>query len=289
MPQIHTSTTTTVVSYPVVRLQPSSVVVRVQVPGTAMPTSTTAATVNSVSTTLSSAASAGAMSVVVASNTNVIAGREYLITSTDTPTISVAVERIDSTTLRLKTPLPCAVPSGAAFVGYSVSTTVTTNDESGEGLIKWSATVSGVVYTWDQRLDVVYDQVAYNLTVPKLVAAFPVVHQLRNRRDLSVDQAIQASWDYQVLPDLRSRGIDPARINSWDYLDAVHARACVWHLVSSDPSADADFVTRLWEDYQRTFKTAIDSRGFWVQDDPKTEMQRPDGSTSQTLQNVIFR
>lgn len=83
-------------------------------------------TVDSVNTTLSGAAAAGALSVSVASASGITVGRRYLIGGTEEAGGEwVTPSSIASTTITLARPLVRAQANGAAFAGTRVSCVVT--------------------------------------------------------------------------------------------------------------------------------------------------------------------
>lgn len=87
---------------------------------------TGSATVDAVNTTLSSSALAGALSVAVASASNIAVGRNYLIGGTvDTGGEWVTVRAISGTTITLARPLVLAKASGVSFVGTRLSVAIT--------------------------------------------------------------------------------------------------------------------------------------------------------------------
>jgi len=83
---------------------------------------TPSVTLDTVATTLSGAASAGATSVTVTSATGIVAGRRYLLAGgEDAGGETVTVRAVSSTLVTLVRPLRWAAASGASFVGHRVT------------------------------------------------------------------------------------------------------------------------------------------------------------------------
>jgi len=80
--------------------------------------------IDSVDTTLSAAAVAGAVSLAVASGTAIARGRRYLITDTDGDRELVEVASISGTTVGLRRPLSNDYASGSTFQGTRISISV---------------------------------------------------------------------------------------------------------------------------------------------------------------------
>lgn len=100
----------------------------------------TAATVDTVATTLSGAAAARATSVTVTSASGIVTNRRYRIGTTGTaeaPEV-VTVKSVSGTTVTLWAPLVVAHASGAAFAGTRVSYAVTSTQADNTWINGWA-------------------------------------------------------------------------------------------------------------------------------------------------------
>lgn len=106
-------------------------------------------TLDSVNTTLSSAAAAGASSVSVASATGIVVGRRYLIGGAEaTGGESVLVSSISGTTISLARPLARAKASGATFQSARISVAISsacTVEIARQYRVEWSDPDTGEV------------------------------------------------------------------------------------------------------------------------------------------------
>lgn len=267
---------------------PSSATVAVYAPGVS-DVSVEAATVDSVSTTLSAAAAAGATTLTVASATGITAGRSYLV-ATPGGYVPVPVSKVSGSTVYLDEPAPCALANSSAFVGWAVTHALTTSETAtkGEGHALWSFTIGGVVYPWRQSFYVTTTKDAYTLNWPKLTALFPIAARLRPGDDVEGDETISAGWtDLRFYLDVR--GLRPERIKSPDILEYPHALACVWHLVAQTEDLPEE-VKGDWRDRYFLARSSVveNSREFWY-DESDVETTRGDDARRNVAGSRLVR
>ena len=281
----------TLVSYPLVSpagapllAQATSVTVRIGTPAISLPDTYDNATVDTVSQTLDSNAEEGASYVYLGGAVALVAGRKYLINSSDNSGYTHVVEATISATdssVSLAEPLVAKVWSGDAFQGFAVSHALTAAEtaDPGNGIAMWRAVVSGNTYEWAQSFRIVRRIPVCPLDPTSLTQAYPIVHTMRARTDISLLEVISSSWHYRVLRALEAKGVQEENIISTDVLEPLVAIACVYHLAVQDPSQSPDFVQRLAEDYERTMSSVLASRN-WCED-PQSEDPGPRPNTEQ--------
>lgn len=146
--------------------------------GTAESATTGAASVDSVSTTISVAASAGAVALTLTSGTGVAKNRRYLLTDADGNQETVEVLGVSGTSVRIRHPLINDYASSSTFVGTRISIAVnstwmadTTNlsDQLESGAagyrLRWAYTVNSVATIGVSYADLVRYQ-SKNLVSP---------------------------------------------------------------------------------------------------------------------------
>ena len=280
--------TETLVAYPtlspdgrVVVGVPTAATVRVGTTSTAIPTSGDSATIDSVNTTVTAAASEGDTTITTASATYV-AGVKYLVQDAGRPPLVVeSAHSATGTTLYLKDPLPHALTTSATVKGIRVSHALTTSEtsEEGPGIAVWTVTVGGVDYVFSDSFRVVRRITQIPLTVDDLIRTYPVVLRLRERSDVGLDEVIASAWEYRVLHRLAAKGVRDEDIVDAEVLRPLLALACVLHLVALDESADPVWRDSLVAEYERTFEATF-GRVDWyehTQDaDPAPSSSNPD-------------
>lgn len=278
--RILVGSTQTLVSYPrlnngqIVMAQPTSCTVRIGTPAVAMPTATVSATVDTVSTTLSSATAEGYTSLALAGSVAVVAGQRYILTGASGGIPPVLVEAINAGTVSsvvTAEPLPTGMDSGASFKGFAVSYALSAaqTDQPGSGLALWRAVIASVTYEWAQSFRVVRRIPVCPLTATRLTQAYPVIHTLRARTDLSLDELIRTSWEFRVLRALEAKGVQEDDIISTEVLEPLVAIGCLLQLAVQDPTLQPDFVQRIADDYDRTMTSVLSSR-HWYEDHQST-------------------
>lgn len=268
MQRILLGSSQSVVSYP--RLSPDAIL-------TGVPTSVTArrvcplasddvdsyqaVTVDSLSTTLSSAVLEGDTSLPLAGSVTVVAGRRYLVTDASTKRIVevLATNGGSVTTMYLAEPLPCNIDTGSAVNGHACPIALSTSQTAtvGGGYVLFRGTVGGVVYEWDESFRVVRRLTSIALTVTELTQTYPVVRQLASSTDVTLEEAISAAWRAEMVPILSARGVLDEDLLTDDVLIPMHAAAVVRHLARMWPAAPVDFVQRVSEDYDRVKETTF--------------------------------
>ncbi len=260
----------------------SAVTHQVRTPSTDF-TTAAAATYDTVDTTLSSAAAEGATSVVVASATNITAGREYIIglnASANEPMV-VRVASISGTTIYLDEPLPYAAASADLFFGWQVSHALLAaeTDTEGEGLVIWNATIGGETVTWEDQFRIVRQGVGYTLNATRLTELMPMVRPLQEPQDGTYEETIRAAWEMYLVPRLTGRGLRPQRIHSWSYLEPWHAMACAYHLVRNSRRADSDELERWKAELATAADDALGAVDFWYDDTGENEVRDDENAT----------
>lgn len=222
--------------------------------GSALVAAGTAATLDTVNTTLSAGAAAGITTLSVASATGIVRGTRYVLSD---PYEEVEVSRVSGTTVYLTGPTWYGHGSGAAFQGHRVSYALTgaqaaTEDDSCRALFSWA--LSSVSQARGQ----------VDFAVARSLPTCPVspVDLLRADPDLrrklastvDVNLLIQSAFD-EVLEDLSAGGLW-----SYDYIGSERLkRAVVYktlHLCSEHYGrAYQDERDRLWDRYRQTLAT----------------------------------
>lgn len=146
--------------------------------GTAESATTGSASVDSVDTTISAAASIGDTTLTLTSGTGVAKGRRYLLTDVDGNEEQVEVLGVNGTAIRLRQPLINAFANGSTFVGTRISIAVDTtwcgmkskltdaSETGGAGYrLRWAYTVASVATIGVSYADLVRYQ-AKNLVSP---------------------------------------------------------------------------------------------------------------------------
>lgn len=221
-----------------------------------------AATVDSVSTTTQGTTSEGADSISLAGSVSLVEGRRYLIVdATHGKRVVVQSSRTgSSSTLWLQEPLPTSIANGSTVSGIAVSVALTAaqTDDPGSGYVLFRATVDGVVREWDEPFRIVRRITSVALTPTELTQSYPVVRQIASSSDLTLEEAIQASWRMVMVPALAARGVLDEDVMTDDVLVPMHAAATVLHLARQWPAAPSEFVDRLAASYEQIKQTTWD-------------------------------
>lgn len=241
-----------------------------------------AATVDSLSTTTQGTTLEGASSIALAGSVTIVAGRRYLITDAahGKRFVVVASNGGTSATLYIQEPLPSSVANGSTVKGLAVSValTATQTDEPGTGYVLFRATVDGVVREWDEPFRVVRRITSVSLTPTVLTQAYPVVRQIASSSDVTLEEAINASWQMVIVPALAARGVLDEDIITDDVIAPMHAAATALHLARQWPSAPPEFVQRMQEAYDQTKQTTWDRIDLITRDQSETPAVPEPGS-----------
>ena len=269
MQRVLVDSTDTIVSYP--RLVAAGVV-STGVPSTATarrvaptaPDADTAyqsATVDSLSTTVSGAHYEGGTSLTLGGSSTFIAGRRYLVELPTGQRLTVVASlSATGTTLYMQEPLPCDVATASTVKGIAVTVALaaTQTVNPGAGYVLFRATVDGVVREWDEPFRVVRRITSVALTTTELTQSFPVIRQIASSSDLTLEEAIQASWRMVMVPALAARGVLDEDVLTDDVLVPMHAAATALHLARQWPSAPSEFVDRMEKSYEQIKQTTWD-------------------------------
>jgi hypothetical protein len=157
-------------------------------------------------------------------------------------------------------PLPYGVANGSAVKGLAVTVALTADQtaEPGSGYVLFRATVDGVVREWDEAFRVVRRITSVALTTTVLTQSYPVVRQISSNTDLTLEEAINASWSMLVSPALAARGVLDEDVLTDDVLVPMHAAATAYHLARQWPAAPTEFVARLEAAYEQSKVTTYD-------------------------------
>jgi hypothetical protein len=270
MQRVLVGSTDTITSYPRIAVDgvvmsgvPSSATAR-RVPPQAPDAATAyvAATVDSLSTTTQGATQEGADSIALAGSVAIVAGRRYLVTDAThgKRLIVVASNTGTTSTLYLQEPTPYSIANGSTVKGIAVSValTATQTAEPGSGYVLFRATVDGVVREWDEAFRIVRRVTSVHLSTTELTQAYPVVRQIASNTDLTLEEAINASWQMLVVPALAARGILDEDILTDEMIAPMHAAATVYHLARQWPAAPSEFVQRMHDAYEQAKQTTYD-------------------------------
>jgi hypothetical protein len=143
-------------------------------------------------------------------------------------------------------------------LAVSVALTAAQTIEPGAGYVLFRATVDGVVREWDESFRVVRRITSIALSPTELTQSYPVVRQIASSSDLTLEEAIQASWRMVLVPALAARGILDEDVLTDDVLVPMHAAATVVHLARQWPAAPSEFVSRLEASYEQIKQTTYD-------------------------------
>lgn len=221
-----------------------------------------AATVDSLSTTTQGATAEGADSIALAGAVSIVRGRRYLITDAahGKRFVVCASNSGSSSTMYLEEPTPYSIANGSTVQGIAVTValTATQTAEPGSGYVLFRATVDGVVREWDEAFRIVRRITSIALTPTVLTQSYPIVRQVASNTDLTLEEAINASWQLLVSPALAARGVLDEDVITDDVLVPMHAAATAYHLVRQWPAAPADFVQRMHDAYEQAKQTTWD-------------------------------
>ena len=270
--QVHKDSTEQLVTYPPFEaaylFQPSAADVRIRTNAEAMDDegSEAACTVDAVDTTLSSAASAGAVSFTVASGTGITRQRYYLVEDGGYR-YPLHVAEVSGTTVYPSEPLLNPISSGAAFKGIAIITPALTAAETAtagrQNLAKFRATLDGVQREWDQWFEIVRQVFPVTLSPSRLLRRGEVKN-MRRSGDVALMDTIQAAWEDTLRPKLRAANILEETINTPTEVEPAHIEAVLLHLYrdsGADEEKIADQESRLERaisDFKASSKTRID-------------------------------
>jgi hypothetical protein len=221
-----------------------------------------AATVDALSTTTQGTTQEGADCISLGGSVTIVAGRRYLITDVvhGKQFAVVASQGGTSSTLWVQEPLTSTISNGSAVNGVAVSVALTATQtiEPGSGYVLFRATVDGVVREWDEAFRIVRRITGVALTPTILTQSYPVVRQIASSTDLTLEEAISASWQLVVSPALAARGILDEDVLTDDVLIPMHAAATAYHLARQWPAAPTEFVARIEAAYEQAKQTTYD-------------------------------
>lgn len=259
----------TLVSYPPILAQPTSVVARVSGPTLTMPAVGVAGVVDTVATTTSTVAIRGATTIALASPIALVRGRQYLVVDSTTGA-RIVVESTETGTLSslvMQSPLPVEVAAGAAVLGYAVLFAISAVDVGtnlGRGVASWEATIGGKIVAWAQDWRVVRRLVAFNLTGNDVEQMSPYATTMRPANDNDWTESLRTSWWLHVAPALAAKGIGSERIISWEVLNPWHLAALEYHLAVSTPDPDASIREEKKAALIEARDLALQSFRFWT-------------------------
>lgn len=173
-------------------------------------TAGTAATLDSVNTTLAAGASATDTSLTLTSGANLSAGRRYLISAAGGQSEVIELDRFSGTTAYLKNPLTYPHANGAAFQGTRISYTIAAA-VAGTEEDYWRARFSWAVSGTAQAAGVVEFTITrhpiYNpAQIPDLYQVASSALQARIATDQSLGDALTRAWD-EVLDTLHAQSV----------------------------------------------------------------------------------
>lgn len=266
----------TISSYPPVIGLPTSVTCRVGTSAVGLPTSFSAATVDSDSDTLSAELREGDTDVSLADGVlDIVRGRQYLIAPIDGAdddadpfVVTASSEMVGATSFSLRQPAPRGADVDSLVYEWRVSTSISALQSAtvGDGLVEFQATVDGQVIRWIEPFRVVERGGTYDLTGDLLARMSPYARAHRPDDDQDFSQVLEAAWVMHLSPALYSKGIRPERIASWQAINPAHVKA-VEMLLADAYEQDAQVRTEKHSAFTLAFNTALDSMQFWVTED----------------------
>lgn len=256
------------VHYPEGLRPPSSATVRWGTPDTAMQPEGegVSATLDTVSTTLTAAAAAGARSISVASATGIKVGRRYLLTVASA-VLSLQVERISGATLWLSSPLLDPAPQGAPFAGYAALVSVPSESlvTVGQGLARWALTFSdGSKAQASEAFEVVTDGPGVPMHPDELQRLWPAVAQYRYRSDADLRAAIEGAVSLYIVPALEAKGLRQEWVKSWAPLKPAIVEACKLQALEADTTVTTDRLQYHRAALATALERALASAALWV-------------------------
>lgn len=254
----------------------------------------TAATLDSVNTTISAAAgpqTADPRKITVASATGITAGRRYLLTHATTgQSQPVRVQAVTGSVLLLAEPVAAAYASSATFKGLEISGTfpsATANDETlfdnggGPYLVAWTYSAGGATLTHEEIIFVERSASLCPATEADLRERYPEIGPSTVGGQANVAAFLHAGW-LALRSDLLSRGIDLGDLKPALVVEAVCAGTAS-RVARFSSTAAADRIDE-WADLADRFEAryrdmlAAMSRG---RDRPGTvEISREDATAS---------
>jgi hypothetical protein len=229
----------------------------------------------------------GATVIPVDPAPEVASGRRYLLLDRGRAQTVVAVARTPALDgVVIEEPLLGFVSEGARFVGQSVTVTIPSVhlERSGDGLVRFSATVGGVVRVWTDTLQVVRNIIHVPITAADLLATHPRARDLREATDTTLSSAIAAGWE-MILHELRRRGFEEDRIRSASAL-ALPTKTAVMYSLIRGASPDNPELLQSWQQSLRSdLDGAVASSRFWydAEDEDRPKRDRHSPSFNETL------
>lgn len=280
------------VFYPPTLSQPTSATVSLQYPGGTELQASTAATVDTVSTTISSAAAVGSSSVVVTSATGIKAGRRYIFTESGRRWVA-EVEQISGTTVYLKSPIPFAFTTSTTVKGYALTyqlTTTHTADADHDYVATWVAVVDGAEHEWDQLFDIVDAADWHATTMEDVLAEYSYLREILTSDQLEGTALLDNAWDKHVVPMLRSVGKRAAQVKDKQVLVPLHCSLVNWVVAKNramiDETSRGQEADRCWADVERQWSRLIADLGWYDEDE---DGQQDAGEEKQAIRGVRLR
>lgn len=240
--RVKEDSTGTLWHYPSRREVPSAGTVTLYQSGGTSIQASTAATVDSVDTTIGADASRGARSLTVADSTGIAAGVRYLLTDSG-QVADIEVKSVSGTTIYLVTPLTFAASSGATFKGYRLTYSLTathTQDRGDNFRATWTYTVGAATYAEDSLFDVVSAVEYYPTTLADVAARHPRIPDLLYDGDLDGFELLRTAWVQRVVPQMDAKGLRIERIRDLANLVPYHVAIVNELVAENEAMTDAD-------------------------------------------------
>lgn len=230
-------------------------------------------TLDSVNTTLSSAAAVGATSIAVTSATGIVVGRRYLVGGAEaTGGESVLVSSISGTTLTLARPLSRAKASGAAFQGTRVSVAVSTACTAliaRQSRVEWTDPDTGEV------LAIPFDVTRYSprshLT-ESLLLDLDAALRKRLPSGAWVPAIIERAWE-MILDEIGTKERHPGGYAGIVELTTAHAYRVRGLIAETDTTAEGiAYRDDMRERFRQELDLALGSVAYDVNQDGKGEV-----------------
>lgn len=246
--------------------QASAATVRIGTPSTSMPAegSGDAATVSSVSASTNAAAEENDTTLSFASDPGLTPGELYLISHDDLDS-DFRVEVVSTgTTVRLKNPLPVDLPSGTTITGEAISHALTSAETAnpGRALAIWTATIDGVSREWEQQFRIVPRAFSSRLSVPELEQLAPEFVRMRDPRDQTGQEAIDAAYE-QLIHELEGQNYVISRINTIEKLNIPVAHLILWRRYRALEGPASENTLQSKRDFYDALDTAKAGSEFW--------------------------
>jgi hypothetical protein len=206
-----------------------------------------AATVDSVSTTLAAAAAKNARSITITDETGIVKGVRYLVQEAGRTWIC-EVESVAGAVVYTSMPVPFALTTAATFKGYALSTSLTTTHTADIGdnyRAQWVYELDSVEYQSEQLFDVVAAKDYCPTTLFDVTARYDWIRQHISKHDIDGSKTLRETWQKALKPLLRQRELKLERVRDLEALIPLHVAIVNKHFAENLAMIDSDFIQQL--------------------------------------------